>query len=291
MAKITIDGHTLAYEVIGSGDQTIAITCGGRFSKDAPGLRELAQKLAERGYKVLIWDRFNCGESDFRFDSDSESILNTDALASLLRALDFGPTLLMGGSAGARISIMMAVRYPELVAGVLAMTISGGELGLGVLAVHYHFESAFAAVTGGMEAVANAPVWTEQIARNPGNRDRLLAQDRDQFIATMKQWAAAFFPKSECPIPGLTPEELATIRVPVVVIRSDDSDLHHTRETSETVARMIPGAVLKEPIWPEGSWNRAMGQKGGIFELWPELAPHIAELAERLPARAHAPAK
>jgi pimeloyl-ACP methyl ester carboxylesterase len=286
MPMTKVNGLNIAYDIIGSGTQTIAITCGGRFSKDAPGLRELAQKLAEDGYKVLIWDRFNCGESDFCFDSESESVLNTDALAGLLRALDFGPTLLMGGSAGARISIMMAVRYPELVAGVFAMSISGGELGLGVLAVHYHFESAFAAVNGGMEAVANAPVWTEQIARNPGNRDRLLSQDRDQFIATMKKWAAAFFPKSECPIPGLTPEELASIRVPTVIIRSDDSDLHHTRETSETVARMIPGAVLAESPWPEGSWNRAMGQKGGIFELWPDLAPQISEFARSLATEA-----
>jgi pimeloyl-ACP methyl ester carboxylesterase len=277
-----VNGLNIAYDIIGSGTQTIAITCGGRFSKDAPGLRELAEKLAEDGYKVLIWDRFNCGESDFCFDSESESVLNTDALAGLLRALDFGPTLLMGGSAGARISIMMAVRYPELVSGVFAMTISGGELGLGVLAVHYHFESAFAAVNGGMEAVANAPVWTEQIARNSGNRQRLLSQDRDQFIATMKKWAAAFFPKSECPIPGLTPEELATIRVPTIVIRSDPSDLHHTRETSETVARMIPGARLAESPWPEGSWNRAMGQEGGIFALWPELAPQISAFARSL---------
>ena len=57
MAKVKINGLEIAYEIIGSGTQTIAITCGGRFSKDAPGLRELAQKLAEAGYKVLIWDR------------------------------------------------------------------------------------------------------------------------------------------------------------------------------------------------------------------------------------------
>ena len=30
----------------------------------------------------------------------------------------------------------------------------------------------------------------------------------------MKKWAAAFFPKSECPIPGLTPEELAAAPTP-----------------------------------------------------------------------------
>ncbi|MGO8890875.1 MAG: hypothetical protein ACLQB1_14460 [Streptosporangiaceae bacterium] len=33
------------------------ITPGGRFSKDSPGVRELAAALAERGNRVLIWDR------------------------------------------------------------------------------------------------------------------------------------------------------------------------------------------------------------------------------------------
>jgi pimeloyl-ACP methyl ester carboxylesterase len=282
MAKVTVNGLEIAYEIIGSGSQTIAITCGGRFSKDAPGLRELAQKLAEGGYKVLIWDRINTGESDISFDAETESILNADALAGLLRAIDFGPTLLMGGSAGARVSMMVAIRDPDVVSGLFLMTISGGALGLGFLAAFYHMESALAAETGGMEAVANAPTWTEQMARNPRNRQKMLSQDRDQFVETMKRWADAFFPKSECPVPGLTPEDLAKIKVPTFVVRSDKSDVHHTRETSETVARMIPGAVLIESPWGEGGWNKALVQEGGIFKLWPDLAPQISELAKSL---------
>jgi pimeloyl-ACP methyl ester carboxylesterase len=290
MAKVKINGLEIAYEIIGSGTQTIAITCGGRFSKDAPGLRELAQKLAEADYKVLIWDRINTGESDISFDAETESILNADALAGLLRAIDFGPTLLMGGSAGARVSMMVAIRDPDVVSGLFLMTISGGALGLGFLAAFYHMESAIAAETGGMEAVASAPTWTEQMARNPRNRQKMLSQDRDQFVETMKRWADAFFPKSGCPVPGLTPEDLAKIKVPTYVIRSDKSDVHHTRETSETVARMIPGAVLIESPWGEGGWNKALVQEGGIFKLWPDLAPQISELAQSLTARSPSPA-
>lgn len=290
MAKVEVNGLKIAYEIIGSGERTIALTCGGRFSKDALGVRELAEVLAERGFKVLIWDRINTGESDISFDAETESILNADALAGLLRAIDFGPTLLMGGSAGARVSMMVAIRDPEVVSGLFLMTISGGALGLGFLAAFYHMESALAAVTGGMEAVANAPCWTEQMTRNPRNRQKMLSQDLDSFVATMQRWADAFFPKSECPVPGLTPEDLATIKVPTYVIRSDKTDMHHTRETSETVARMIPGAVLIESPWGEGGWNKALVQEGGIFKLWPDLAPQIAELAESLPARAPSPA-
>ena len=61
-----------------------AITPGGRFTKESPGVRELAVALAEHGNKVLIWDRPNCGESDVRFEGPSESAMQADVLAGLL---------------------------------------------------------------------------------------------------------------------------------------------------------------------------------------------------------------
>src|SRR5215510_6933403 len=123
MPKVEVNGIGIAYELIGDGPKTIAITHGGRFSKDTPGIRELAQELAKGGYKVLIWDRPNTGESDICFDAPTESIMNADALYGLLKALDFGPTLLVGGSAGARVSLMNAIRHPELVSGLFLLWI------------------------------------------------------------------------------------------------------------------------------------------------------------------------
>ena len=48
MPRIEINGITVAYDLIGEGDKTITITPGGRFSRDTPGVRELAQALAPR---------------------------------------------------------------------------------------------------------------------------------------------------------------------------------------------------------------------------------------------------
>ena len=47
MATARIDDLTIAYELVGDGDgEPWVITPGGRFSKDTPGVRELAERLA-----------------------------------------------------------------------------------------------------------------------------------------------------------------------------------------------------------------------------------------------------
>src|SRR5947208_4720245 len=109
MATVEIDGTTIAYEIIGevAGAGTPwVMTPGGRFTKEAPGVRELAEALAAQGQRVLIWDRPNTGESDIRFDGASESVMQADFLAGLLVALDFAPAVIVGGSGGARVSLL-----------------------------------------------------------------------------------------------------------------------------------------------------------------------------------------
>jgi len=117
MAKATVNGLAIAYEVIGEGRPWV-ITPGGRFTKDFPGVRELARTLAEGGNRVLIWDRPNCGESDVCFEGDSESEMQADVLAGLLRDLDMTPAVIIGGSGGARVSLLAAARHPDVSAGL-----------------------------------------------------------------------------------------------------------------------------------------------------------------------------
>jgi pimeloyl-ACP methyl ester carboxylesterase len=201
----------------------------------------------------------------------------------LIRQLDLGPIALAGGSAGSRVSLMTAIRHPDLVSGLFLLWISGGPIGLATLAMHYCAGSALTAEMEGMEAVADLPEWKEQITRNPGNRARILAQDPAKFVATMQRWAESFFPKSSAPVPGLNPDELAKIKVPTVVLRSGKSDLHHTRATSEALAQMVPGSQLREPPWPDTEWNDGRHRKDfSLFRSWPQLAPQILELAATL---------
>jgi pimeloyl-ACP methyl ester carboxylesterase len=281
MARIEVNGVGLAYEVLGEGDRSVAITPGGRYSKDTPGVRPLAEKIAEGGYRVLIWDRPNAGEADISFAGESEALMCVEALSGLIKALDFGPTLLVGGSAGSRQSIIMALRHPEQVKGLYLFWMSGGTIGLSVAAMHYCGVSGMAAVRGGMEKVAELPIFEELLARNPGNRERLLQQDPKEFVAKMQAWAKSFFPQPGSPVPGYSPADFASLKTPAMILRSGEWDIHHTRATSEDIHRLIPGAHLVDPPWGDNEWNErlaARDQTGEtLFSRWPLLAPQILD--------------
>ena len=282
MKKIDVGGIGIAYELIGDGKRTAVITPGGRFSKDTPGVRELAGKLAEGGLRVLIWDRPNCGESDLWFRGPSESLLNADALAGLLRALNLAPALLVGGSAGSRVSLLTAIRHPDVAERLFLLWVSGGAIGLSVLAYHYCHDPLAAASMGGMPAVAALPGFAEPLRRNPENRARLLGEDTGAFIRTMKTWAETYLPAADSPVPGTTAAQLRDLKMPTLVLRSGESDFHHPRVTSEAVHALIPNARIAEPPWGDREWlERLQAQAAGegLFARWPLLAPQILEFA------------
>ncbi len=247
MPTTRVSGCSTAYEVIGDGRPWV-ITPGGRFSKDSPGVRELAAALAERGNRVLVWDRPNCGASDVCFTGPSESAMQADLLAELLAHLGMTPAVIAGGSGGSRVSLLTASRHREVAAGLALWWISGGVYGLMILGVHYCGGSLAAAWNGGMEAVAALPEWAEVLERNPANRQRFLDQDPS---------------------------------------RSGASDFNHTRATSEQLARLLPNARLVEPPWGDSEWNersaaRPGGRGEGLFAGWPALAPVLQPWADEV---------
>ena len=284
MPVIGIDGVGISYEVIGAGDRTAVVTPGGRYSKDTQGVRELASTLAEHDFRVLIWDRPNCGASDVCFAGQSESRQNANTLAALLRELNFPPALLIAGSGGSREALLTAIHHPDVVDRLFLFWISGGSLGLSALPFFYCSDSAVAAATGGMEAVAQLPGWKEQIARNPGNRNRLLRQDPAEFIAKMHAWGWAFFPREGSPVPGISAADFESLNMPVMILRSGQLDQHHPRATSEAVHARIAGARIAEPPWGEREWLErlngfARGESAAMH--WPQLAPQILEFARQ----------
>jgi pimeloyl-ACP methyl ester carboxylesterase len=278
MATIEVNGLNIGYEVIGEGSKTAIITPGGRFSKETPGVKDLAENLARQGYKTVIWDRPNCGESDVCFDAESESILNADTLAGLLKALGMAPALVIGGSAGSRVSLLATLRHPDVVRKLAILWITGDAIGLSGLVEVYCGSLMVPAKVGGMEAVAEVPAMQEMIRRNPGNRERILSQDVDTFVATMQCWGATYLPEQGSPVPGLKPEDYGKITCPVLVFRSGQSDPHHPRYTSEQVHALLPNASLAEPPWGDREWiDRMLAGDGALFKSWGMLAPQLVE--------------
>lgn len=288
MARIDVNGIGIDYELLGRpGDPAVVLTPGGRFAKDTVGVPQLAEALAAEGRRVLLWDRPNCGASDVCFRGRTESQLHAQTLVTLIRLLELGPTALAAGSAGSRVSLIAAARDPEIVSRLALWWISGDPIGLMQLAPIYCGEPATLASIGGMQAVVDGPSFADQIARNSRNRDILLAQDPSAFIATMQRWAAAYAPSEHSPVPGMSREDFARLRMPTLIYRCGESDLSHTRRTNEWVHELIPHSELREPPWPDQEWNGRMRAyargSGGLFENWPMLAPGILEFLRGTP--------
>jgi pimeloyl-ACP methyl ester carboxylesterase len=283
MPTIDIDGTTIAYEIIGDGRPWI-ITPGGRFTKEAPGIREMAEALAARGQRAVIWDRPNTGASAVCFRGASESQMQADHLAGLLHALDLAPAVIVGGSGGSRVSLLAAATHPEVASRLAVWWISGGPFGLLTLAIVYCGESIRAAWQDGMEGVVVLPEWAEVLERDPANRERFLALDPKKFIATLERWMLVYCPTPGVTLPGLADDALASLRVPALVFRSGESDPYHTRATSEQLHALIPGAVIAEPPWGDREWiersNAARSGTGALFERWPLLVPQLLEFVD-----------
>jgi pimeloyl-ACP methyl ester carboxylesterase len=289
MARAAIDvfGQKLGieYELIGdAGGQPVALTPGGRFTMESPGIPEMAQELAKAGKRVLIYDRPNCGKSDVCLAGQSESENQAEALAGLIRELDLGPTVIAGGSGGSRVSMLAASRHPQLCSHLALWWISGDPIGLMQLATYYCGEAATLASQGGMEAVLKATSWAENLAKNPQAKDAILAMDPDAFITVMQRWASAYVPSDISPVPGMKPVDFARLTMPTLVFRSHRSDLSHTETTSLWVHRLIPHSRLMNPPWREDEWNYRSqaimtGEVKGLFESWPKLVPALLELA------------
>src|ERR1700757_4985685 len=181
VSSVEVNGGNVVYEILGDSDDLIVLTPGGRFSKEIDGLRPLAEALVKGGYRVLLWDRPNCGASDVQFYGQSESHMRAQTLHGLVTKLDIGPCILAGGSGGARDSMLTTMLYPEIVQKLVVWNIVGGGYGTFLLGCFYIVPSILAVRGTGMAGVTRVGEWKERIAQNPANLDRLTSFDADEF--------------------------------------------------------------------------------------------------------------
>ena len=285
---LEVNGGNVVYEILGETGEFITLTPGGRYSKDIEGLRPLADELVEGGYRVLLWDRPNCGKSDLQFYGQSESHMRADTLHALITGLGIGPCIIAGGSGGARDSILTTILHPEVATKLVVWNIVGGVYGSFVLGSYYLVPSILAVRGLGIKGLLQVDEWKERIAANPGNSDRILAMDSDEFLRVMLRWLNAFVPKPGQTIPGVEDELFDNITVPTLIIRGGENDWDHPKRTSLEVNCLIKGSTLIDPPWPEDAWERAGEDRASgkvkrfnMFDTWVQAAPAILDFVGR----------
>jgi len=282
-----VNGGNVVYEILGKEGDFIALTPGGRYSKDIEGLRPLAQALVKGGYRVLLWDRPNCGKSDVQFYGQSESHMRAETLHALITGLDIGPCIIAGGSGGARDSMLTTMLYPDIVRKLVVWNIVGGVYGAFALGAYYVMPTIHAARALGMQGPLRLPEWKELIEANPRNKDRILAQDSDEFLKVMLRWLNAYVSKPGQTIPGVPDEMFAELKVPTLIIRGGENDWDHPKRTSLEVSCLIKGSKLIDPPWPEDAWERASEARAqgkvkrfNMFDTWVQAAPAILKFLD-----------
>jgi pimeloyl-ACP methyl ester carboxylesterase len=285
MPSATIRGVRIDFEIIGEGGPWFVLTPGGRSGLEV--VRPLAEKIAAGGYRVLVHDRLNCGASDVVVAKEaSEDAMGADHLAELMTQLGAAPAIAVAMGGGNRTSFFLALRHPELLRGVVVCWPSGGRRAAEALADMYYGEFATAARNGGMAAVCETEYYRDRIARNPRNRERLLAMAADDFIGAMEGWAQGFRESADWPTVALTEDQLRAIDMPVCVLAGLIDDPIHGRDTSEAVAHVLPRAEIRylpeerRPADADRGWLAAALKRRAEQ---PELLGEILRFAAQAP--------
>jgi len=268
MPVAKIRGANMVYEVLGKSGPWFALSPGGR--RGGEEVKSLAQRVADQGFRVLIYDRRNCGASDVVIDGDdAEFEIWADDLYELMTQLKALPAYIGGASSGCRLSLLFALRHPEAVRGLLLTRVTGGRFACERLAENYYGQYMKAAETGGMAAVCEMEHWRDRIAANPANRAKLMAAEPKHFIAVFGRWRVPFLESINLPVIGATEQQLRSIKVPTQVIPGHDRT--HNRATGIAAAKLIPGAELVDVMGEDVDADLAV-------EAWEEKEGELAAL-------------
>ena len=277
MPLAKVRGVNINYKIIGNNGPWVALSPGGR--RDISGIELLARKVTETGYRVVVFDRRNCGASDVVIDGeDSEYEIWADDVHELLRQLGALPAFIGGSSSGCRTALLFALRHPDAVRALLLWRVTGGRFACERLAQEYYGQFIEAAKQGGMSAVCEMEHWKERIAARPENRDALMKMAPARFVDVMSRWREYFLQGADLPVIGATEAELKSIRVPACIIPGND--LTHGRQTGENLARLLQKSEVHvlfpkhydEPLGPREEWDEKAGEMAALFAYFMKRA-------------------
>lgn len=244
MPTANIRGVALDYEVLGETGPFVALQPGGR--RAGSSLRPLAAKIAEAGYRVLVYDRRNTGASGIAIEGESENQEWADDLHALLLHVDAQPAYVGGSSSGCRLALLLALQHPDAVRGLLLWRVTGGAHAAQHLTNQYYTSHIEAARQGGMAAVCRLDHWSEVIGINPRARDALMAFDPQDFVSRRERWRRAFQAGADHPVIGLSPAELRAMTMPACI--APGMDPVHPLAAGQAAHRLMPNAEYAEIV-------------------------------------------
>lgn len=241
MPTAQVRGVEIVYQIIGDYGPWFALSTGGRRSHNE--FVALAKKIAAGGFRVLLHDRRNTGASEVVISGqEGEEIIWADDLAQLLKQLGATPAFIGGASSGARLSILLKQRHPEMVKALVLMRVTGGDTAAKRLPYKYYQMFIDAAKAGGMIAVCATPDYQERIKARPQNESILMNMRVEQFIAVLENWLTIFTSGPTYPVMGVEEATLQAINIPVLIIPGNDRT--HASNNAIEAAKLIPHAQL-----------------------------------------------
>jgi pimeloyl-ACP methyl ester carboxylesterase len=269
MPVVNIRGVAINYEMLGDRGPFLALQPGGR--RGLVGVKSLGAKLAEAGNRVVVYDRRNCGASGIAIEGESENEIWAEDLHELLAGLDALPAYIGGSSSGCRLAMILALRRPADVRGLLLWRVTGGAHAAERLTNQYYTSHIEAAQQGGMAAVCAMEHWSEVIRTNPANHARLMAMDALDFIARMTLWRRSFAAGADHPVIGLSPAELRSMTMPACI--APGSDPVHPRVAGQAAHRLMPNAEYHQVVTDDhpdldaafADWDRKEGLLAATF--------------------------
>ena len=273
MPVLQIRGANINYEILGDKGPWVSLSPGGR--RDLHGVKHLAERVAARGYRVLIHDRRNCGASDVVLegsaDAPTEYEIWAEDLYTLLQHFGATPAWVGGGSSGCRMSTLLALRHPDAVKGLLLWRVTGGEFAAKRLANQYYLQFIAMAKKGGMAAVCESEHFAARIKERPANRDALMKMDVNRFCASFEKWAQGFLDDAHKPVIGATAEQLQSIKVPVIIVPGNDRT--HDKGVGERAHAIMKGSEIYHlfpdyqdiDIVPPQQWEVKDDELAGVF--------------------------
>lgn len=273
MAEIVnLNGFEMRFEIHGEGIP-IVYTPGGFWPLERG--RAVAERLKALGYKVLLWDRPNTGESGLWFQENNLLAIWADKLRELLHYTGHSPAFVAGGSGGYLASLYFAHIYPAEVKGLILISPQTDNQEIWGYIMKGTFEElAEVAQQKGMAAAIEATGdmwdffdWPDQFARLPQKKQQLLSMNPLEFAETMRAWARSLTAGGRPHFAGLTDEQLAAIDIPAIVFSGMDEI--HPAHTAQALHAKLPKSelVITTEYYAEklAEMLRESAEKGGEY--------------------------